>query len=409
MKLYNYDQHTKEYISTTDAFPDSAYPSKPTIPAHATTVPVPVTQQYQKAVFAGNNWTVVADYRGLKLWDTVTGNRVPNDLKLGYSLPPGTTMLDPSVFEHAMWDGSRWIRDDVAANEAHFHSLYEPAVAELETALHVLTDDTARHSIAGMTVLSSADRKKVEQHAAEMSAYINKLNQTRNGGAASFSVGFPVWPLSFDPDDPRIYSESINVAISQTSTGGSSGFIITKWAPNTQFHATDFLYGPSNEGLYVALVDFISGQQMVDDITKNHISPMLVNEPSLRGKPVATTAQLTALDAHDFELRLVKNVNTEYVFTKGVSSGMIADDAGTGFWNATKTGGVQMLIFDGVVSGASQSDILVANNLDPTNILVFVNGDDLPTSAFSYDRNSGIISLGTPMSENDTWKAVLFS
>jgi hypothetical protein len=411
MKLYNYDPSTKEYVSTTDAFPDSANPNKPTIPAHATTIPVPAFQKFEAAVFAGNNWSVVPDYRGFDFWDTVTGQPIPNDLKIGEAIPAGLTMLDPTVFAFAMWDGNRWIRDDTAANEAQFMRLYEPAFDELEMVMRVLVDNEARHKVVGMTVLSSADLKQVEQHAAEMSAYVEKLNHVRNGGAAAFSIGFPHWPLNFNPDDPRIFTEVINAVVMKQAAFGTSGksFTVSKWTPNSQFYASDFIYGPGNEGLYVALTDFISGQQLADDVTNNHLAPILINEPQLRGKPVASTAQLTALLAHDFELRKVLNVDTEYVFSKGAHTGMIADDANTGYWNATHTGSVEMVIFDGVVAGASQSDILVANNLHPTNILLFINGDAPPTTDFSYDDNSGMITLGSAMSENDTWKVVLFS
>jgi len=56
------------------------------------------------------------------------------------------------------------------------------------------------------------------------------------------------------------------------------------------------------------------------------------DEPEgLRGAPVATLAELTALTARDGETRRVGA--DWYVFTLGATSGDAADDAATGFWN----------------------------------------------------------------------------
>ena len=65
----------------------------------------------------------------------------------------------------------------------------------------------------------------------------------------------------------------------------------------------------------------------------------------LRGKPVATIAELTALDAKNFELRQVAGVvhgpgdvrDTNYVFDNGAITGDYQDDGMTGWWIEEKT------------------------------------------------------------------------
>ena len=104
-------------------------PSRPMIdgqpnylrPAGTTDVPPPALAEGQAAVFDGQAWQVVADYRGTVLYDTATKQaatvRTVGPIPLGYTQvpPPG---------RHYFWDGLEW-EPDMAAIRAEAEAVID--------------------------------------------------------------------------------------------------------------------------------------------------------------------------------------------------------------------------------------------------------------------------------------------
>lgn len=68
MNIYNYDEDTKEYLSTSVAEADPAETEKqgkfiPLIPANATLIAPPIVEINQVTVFEDNHWVIKSDYR----------------------------------------------------------------------------------------------------------------------------------------------------------------------------------------------------------------------------------------------------------------------------------------------------------------------------------------------------------
>lgn len=78
MKIYNYHPDTHEYLSSAHADVDPLDPDNHLIPAHATSVAVPIIKNGEAAIFseATQTWSVVPDFRGQTLYDQTTGDAV---------------------------------------------------------------------------------------------------------------------------------------------------------------------------------------------------------------------------------------------------------------------------------------------------------------------------------------------
>ena len=68
MKIYNYDPQTHEHIGTSQADPDPMLPDHWLVPAYATTLKPPLTEEKKIAVFVDDQWIVRADFRGVQYW-----------------------------------------------------------------------------------------------------------------------------------------------------------------------------------------------------------------------------------------------------------------------------------------------------------------------------------------------------
>ncbi|WJZ70008.1 tail fiber assembly-like protein [Vibrio phage PVP-XSN] len=80
MKIYHYHPETKEYLGEGLADKDPMVADNWLIPAHATSTKPPQTDKNQSAVFDGNEWLVVADYRGFEYWLQNEEHHVINEL-----------------------------------------------------------------------------------------------------------------------------------------------------------------------------------------------------------------------------------------------------------------------------------------------------------------------------------------
>ncbi|WZL14750.1 tail fiber assembly [Vibrio phage vB_VpaM_XM1] len=80
MKIYHYHHETKEYLGEGLADKDPMVAGNWLIPAYATSTKPPQTDKNQTAIFDGEEWSVVADYRGFEYWMPNGDSNVINEL-----------------------------------------------------------------------------------------------------------------------------------------------------------------------------------------------------------------------------------------------------------------------------------------------------------------------------------------
>jgi len=137
--IYNYD-NSGEYTRSSELEYDPVE-HQPLVPALATMIEPPEQVDGFAAVFADEQWSLVADTRGI-YFSTSTGDEVRHD-ELGV-LPAELTALKPNSPRHR-WDGSKWI---ISPN-----ALIRTEIAELEQSID--TSRIRREVFEGM-------RKKLE-------------------------------------------------------------------------------------------------------------------------------------------------------------------------------------------------------------------------------------------------------
>jgi len=117
MKIYNYHDKTKEYISTSEAAESPLEKGKYLIPAYATATPPMETKEGFTQVFNENmgTWEYKKDNRGKNAYNTKTKEKVKIDY-IG-ELKDGYTFEEPGEFDY--WDGRKWTR---------YSALYESAL-----------------------------------------------------------------------------------------------------------------------------------------------------------------------------------------------------------------------------------------------------------------------------------------
>ena len=113
MKIYNYNQITKEYLSTTQASKNPLEEGKYLIPANATTIAIGVDKAGFAQVFneANKKWGYVKDNRSKTVYDTTTKEESQVDY-MGV-IKSGFTELIPKVNDK--WNGNSWVLDIVLA------------------------------------------------------------------------------------------------------------------------------------------------------------------------------------------------------------------------------------------------------------------------------------------------------
>jgi len=113
MDIFNYDQLTGEYLSTTVADLDPL-DQLPLIPAYATDVTTITPTAGSVATFNGTVWSEIEDHRGATVYDT-TSKEESTITDLGV-IPADKTEIVPDVY--TTWDGSAWVVDLPAAKTA---------------------------------------------------------------------------------------------------------------------------------------------------------------------------------------------------------------------------------------------------------------------------------------------------
>jgi hypothetical protein len=105
MKIYHYDPITFEFLGEDVAYPDPLDIGKFLIPAHATTIEPPNTEENKVAIFNGKLWNVVPDYRGTTYYLTTDGRKVIIDT-IGSISQLLTDKAPPD--EPYVWNGNSW-------------------------------------------------------------------------------------------------------------------------------------------------------------------------------------------------------------------------------------------------------------------------------------------------------------
>lgn len=104
--VYSYNPITGEYIGTTVADESPLEPGVYLLPAHSTEVAPPEGGSHEAALWDGEVWSLVPDWRGEVRYRTNTGEAI-HITELG-ELPEGLTEMAPPDEEH-VWEGGVWV------------------------------------------------------------------------------------------------------------------------------------------------------------------------------------------------------------------------------------------------------------------------------------------------------------
>ena len=113
MRIYNYDSATGEYLGAIEADESPLEPGVYLVPANATVKPAPALKPGEAAVFDGEIWSVVPDYRGCSVCclDADGYYAGPAALALG-EIPDARHILteQPNLsVKKPKWSGKEWI------------------------------------------------------------------------------------------------------------------------------------------------------------------------------------------------------------------------------------------------------------------------------------------------------------
>lgn len=404
-KVHHYHPETKVYTTTTDAFPNPADPTKDMVPAHATMIAPPTgLPKYHSAVFLNDHWEEKEDYTGIPLFNTTDGKVVENTLNVGDPLPSYLTPEDPGTLDFPKWDGTKWITDDIAQQEAQFAIETQIATEHMEEVLKMLADNEVRKTIPGARVLSVPHEADLRQYILEMENYLDLLRNTGPALIATKNVDEPKFPLQGD-------ASQLNVLhFDSTFAGAKAGIQAAQWLPNSRYEAGQLIYGPNNEGLFVAPQGFTSSPQIGTDIGQQRLVSVMPQTHGLRYPPVADLASLAGLPAEDYAQCKVLDTGDEYVFTVGAQAGDVRDNNNTGFWNQIRSPQHgRYASFSGSVAAATNTIDIGPQAFDVDHLFVFVNGDLRIDTEYAFDNATGIITLNQEMQVNDNWKVLAMS
>ena len=161
MRIYNYDHETGEYLGDGWADESPLESGVYLVPAYATDKPVPALKPGEAAIYGGDKWRVVTDYRarsicGLDADGYYSG---PAALALGES-PDARRILaerPPADLPRPKWSGSAWV-DGRSTEEVEADALAS-AKAELresDAGMARVAEDLIA-ALIGKGVLAEAD------------------------------------------------------------------------------------------------------------------------------------------------------------------------------------------------------------------------------------------------------------
>lgn len=406
-KIYHYHPVTKVYTAVTDAIPDSADPTKDTVPAHATSVaPVGTLTADQSHVWQGTGWTIMSNYTGQRLYRKDNAAEVENTLKVGDLLPADLTNQSPRFTDFPLWDPNlnKWVEDTKGKELADYQKELSDVTFKLEAALRILEDNEARKRIPGIRVLSDPNETHIRGYITLLQDYIDRLTYTGPRAFTTWTGTVPPWPLPGEPDtqDMSIYDTD--------NAGPVAGLTALPWAPGTEFAAGSLIYSTTGDGLFVAPHLFTSNPAIGTDISQGNIISVVPKETGLRYAPVQDIASLAALVARDYAICKVLQTSDEYVFIKGATQGDVRDNQATGYWQkVTSMTAGRYLTYMGTVATPSFTFVIGTQPFTVQHELIFVNGTLRQGNEYSIDWTSGTVTLVQEMQQNDVWKVLVMS
>ena len=180
MTVYNYDNTTREYVSSSTEYLAVGVG----IPA-CSCLDAPVTHKAGYAICRSadfNSWEYVPDHRGEIIYSTETGES-KEITSLG-DYPENTTTIAP-LTPYDKWDGEKWVTD----TEAQHGAAVDAAEAQRQSLI-----DTAMASISLIQLKLQAGRKLTEGETNRLNAvldYIDAVEATDTSTAPDIE-----WPVS---------------------------------------------------------------------------------------------------------------------------------------------------------------------------------------------------------------------
>ena len=179
MTVYNYDNTTREYISSSTEYLAVGVG----IPA-CSCLDAPVTHKAGYAICRSadfNSWEYVPDHRGEIIYSTETGES--KEITALGDYPENTTTIAP-LTPYDKWDGEKWVTD----TEAQHSAVVEAAEAQRQSRI-----DAAMASISLIQLKLRAGRKLTQAETTRLNAvldYIDAVTTTDTSTAPEIN-----WPI----------------------------------------------------------------------------------------------------------------------------------------------------------------------------------------------------------------------
>lgn len=113
MKYYSYNRNG-EYIGIGIARPSPLEPNIFLLPALATFLDPPATQNNEVAIFANGRWSTIPDFRGQTIYSNNAQNKVIEDIG---EIPEGWTLTAPPSQYHKLNADKEWVPDTTKKQE----------------------------------------------------------------------------------------------------------------------------------------------------------------------------------------------------------------------------------------------------------------------------------------------------
>lgn len=178
--VYNYDNTTREYISSSTEYLAVGVG----IPA-CSCLDAPVTHKAGYAICRSadfNSWEYVPDHRGENVYSTETGES--KEITALGDYPENTTTIAP-LTPYDKWNGEKWVTD----TEAQHGAAVDAAEAQRQSLI-----DAAMASISLIQLKLQAGRKLTEEETTRLNAvldYIDAVTATDTSTAPDIE-----WPVS---------------------------------------------------------------------------------------------------------------------------------------------------------------------------------------------------------------------
>ncbi|ELM9031604.1 tail fiber assembly protein [Escherichia coli] len=179
--VYNYDNGTQEYISTSTEYLAVGVG----IPA-CSCLDAPGTHKTGYAICRStdlNSWKYVPDHRGEIVYSTETGE--PKEITAPGDYPENMTTIAP-LTPYDKWDGEKWVTD----TEAQYGAAIEAAEAQRQSLI-----DTAMASISLIQLKLQAGRKLTQTETTRLNAVLDYIDAvTATDTSAAPGINWPEIP-----------------------------------------------------------------------------------------------------------------------------------------------------------------------------------------------------------------------